>query len=184
MMNSHSSSSLARQGSIRTIGVVGMGYGGIPSADPFAASPEFKQVYGFQRASPTSGYRIEMLNRGKAPKRGRVGPARTALRGGGTEKVPVHPDFLKNTSRDAVTLAIQTLFSDPKDLIPDFSALFDGLQQVGRHISEGTLIVLASTITPGTTEHCLTDPAGRTRNESQPGLCPCPCPGTGNGRGN
>ena len=50
-----------------------------------------------------------------------------------------------------MTLAIQTPFLDPKDLIPDFSALIEGLRNVGRHITEGTLVVLESTVTPGTT---------------------------------
>lgn len=152
MMNTHLSSSLTRRGPIRTIGVVGMGYVGIPAAVLFAASPEFNRVYGFQRASPTSGYKIEMLNRGESPLKGEEPVLPELLREVVTkEKFQCTPDFSKITDCDAVTLSIQTPFADPKDLVPDFSALFDGLRQVGHYISKGALVVLESTITPGTT---------------------------------
>jgi UDP-N-acetyl-D-mannosaminuronic acid dehydrogenase len=60
-------------------------------------------------------------------------------------------DFSQLKGIDAVTLAIQTPFLSPKDLEPDFSALIEGLRLVGKYLSEGTLVVLESTITPGTT---------------------------------
>lgn len=152
MMNTHLSSSLTQRGPIRTIGVVGMGYVGIPAAVLFAASPEFNRVYGFQRASPTSGYKIEMLNRGESPLKGEEPVLPELLREVVTkERFQCTPDFSKITDCDAVTLSIQTPFADPKDLVPDFSALFDGLRQVGHYISKGALVVLESTITPGTT---------------------------------
>jgi len=47
-----------------------MGYVGIPSAVLFADLPEIAKVYGFQRNSPTSGYKITMLNSGENPLRG------------------------------------------------------------------------------------------------------------------
>ena len=146
------SSMLARRGPIQTVGVVGMGYVGIPAAVLFAASPAFTRVYGFQRASPSSGYKVGMLNRGESPLKGEE-PDLPELLGKvvAAGKFQCTSDFSKIADCDAVTLAIQTPFSDPKDLIPDFSALFDGLQQVGRHISPGALVVLESTITPGTT---------------------------------
>jgi UDP-N-acetyl-D-mannosaminuronic acid dehydrogenase len=52
---------------------------------------------------------------------------------------------------DAVTLAIQTPFANPKDLEPDFGALIEGIRNVGRYLKPGMLVVLESTITPGTT---------------------------------
>ena len=58
------------RGPIRKIGVVGMGYVGIPAAVLFADAPEFESVLGFQRASASSGYKIEMLNRGESPLKG------------------------------------------------------------------------------------------------------------------
>ncbi|MBP7410077.1 MAG: nucleotide sugar dehydrogenase [Methanoculleus sp.] len=141
------------RGPIRNIGVVGMGYVGIPAAVLFADAPEFESVIGFQRDSPSSGYKIGMLNRGESPLKGEE-PGLEDLLGKvvGAGKFRCTSDFSEVAACDAVTLAIQTPFLDPKDLIPDFSALTEGLRAVGRHLSEGTLVVLESTVTPGTTE--------------------------------
>ena len=141
------------RGPIRNIGVVGMGYVGIPAAVLFADAPEFESVIGFQRDSPSSGYKIGMLNRGESPLKGEE-PGLEDLLGKvvGAGKFWCTSDFSEVAACDAVTLAIQTPFLDPKDLIPDFSALTEGLRAVGRHLSEGTLVVLESTVTPGTTE--------------------------------
>ncbi len=82
-------------GSIKKIGVVGMGYVGIPAAVLFAdAPPEFESVLGgFQRASASSGYKIDMLNRGESPSRARSrGGLKTFLQRlsmrGGSSSVP------------------------------------------------------------------------------------------------
>jgi len=144
---------IGERGPIRKIGVVGMGYVGIPAAALFADAPEFESVRGFQRDSPSSGYKIAMLNRGESPLKGEE-PGLEELLGKvvGAGKFRCTSDFSEIADCDAVTLAIQTPFKDPKDLIPDFSALIEGLRQTGRHLSEGTLVVLESTVTPGTTE--------------------------------
>jgi len=151
-MKNRLASLIRDRGPIRTIGVVGMGYVGIPSAVLFAHSPDYRYVYGFQRASPTSGYKIGMLNRGKSPLKGTEPDLPELLREVvRAKKFCCTSDFLKIAECDAVTLAIQTPFANPEDLIADFSALFDGIRQVGRHITEGALVVLESTVTPGTT---------------------------------
>jgi len=58
------------RGPIRKIGVIGMGYVGIPSAILFAAVPHYDKVLGFQRDSKSSGYKVLMLNRGESPLKG------------------------------------------------------------------------------------------------------------------
>jgi UDP-N-acetyl-D-mannosaminuronic acid dehydrogenase len=142
-----------RKGKIRKIGVVGMGYVGIPAAVLFANSDRFDLVYGFQRRSQTSGYKIDMLNRGECPLKGEEPGLDAMLRKVvDAGKFKCTPDFAKISGLDAVTLAIQTPFKDPKDLTPDFSALIEGLRLVGKNLKEGTLVVLESTITPGTTD--------------------------------
>ena len=138
------------RGSIKKVGVLGMGYVGIPSAALFADHFDF--VLGFQRDSPGSGYKIEMLNNGENPLKGEepgldelIKKIRTAGRFECTS------DFSRIEEVDAVTLAIQTPFKDNVSLEPDFGALVEGLEQVGRYLTEGMLVVLESTITPGTT---------------------------------
>ncbi|EJG08341.1 nucleotide sugar dehydrogenase [Methanofollis liminatans DSM 4140] len=151
-MNTRLSSILQEKGPIRTVGVVGMGYVGIPAAALFADAPAFDHVYGFQRDSLSSGYKIAALNRGESPLKGEEPGLEDLLQrvvSAGT--FTCTPDFSKVAECDAVTLAIQTPFADPKDLIPDFTPLVEGIRNVGRHIAPGTLVVLESTITPGTT---------------------------------
>ena len=150
----------ASRGPVKTIGVIGMGYVGIPAAVLFANAPEFECVYGFQRDSKTSGYKIGMLNNGESPLKGEEPGledliAKVVGKDGGENsgkaKFTCTSDFSKIAECDAVTLAIQTPFANPKDLIPNFTPLIEGIRNVGRYLTPGTLVVLESTITPGTT---------------------------------
>lgn len=143
---------LERTGRIKKVGVIGMGYVGIPAAVLFADAPEFEYVYGFQRASPSSGYKIDLLNSGKSPLKGEEpGLEELIEKVVNMKKFECTSDFSKISRCDAVTLAIQTPFKNPKDLIPDFTPLCDGVRNVGRYLRPGMLVVLESTITPGTT---------------------------------
>jgi UDP-N-acetyl-D-mannosaminuronic acid dehydrogenase len=157
---------LHKRGPIKKIGVIGMGYVGIPAAALFADSRQFDHVYGFQRDSPSSGYKIAMLNRGECPLKGEEPGLEELLTKVVTAgKFQCTSDFSKIASLDAVTLSIQTPFLNKEDLLPDFSALMEGIRHVGRHLKPGMLVVLESTITPGTT-------AGMAREilESESGL--------------
>ena len=143
---------LEAKGQIERVGVVGMGYVGIPSAVLFADSGAFQEVIGFQRDSPTSGYKIGMINRGESPLKGEepdLGEMLKKVVEEGTFRCT--SDFSPISDMDAVTLAIQTPFRNPADLIPDFTPLHEGLASVGKHLSRGTLVVVESTVTPGTT---------------------------------
>ncbi len=142
-----------RKGPIKSIGVVGMGYVGIPAAVLFADSQHFDFVWGFQRDSPTSGFKIDMLNRGECPLKGdEPGLEDLIKKVVDAGKFRCTSDFSKISEVDAVTLAIQTPFLSAENLEPDFSALIEGIRQVGKFLTKGTLVVLESTITPGTTE--------------------------------
>jgi UDP-N-acetyl-D-mannosaminuronic acid dehydrogenase len=143
---------IRKRGPIRKIGVIGMGYVGIPAAALFADSPVFERVYGFQRESPSSGYKIAMLNRGESPLKG-VEPGlddllRKVVAAG---KFQCTSDLSKIAGLDAVTLSIQTPFLNKDDLLPDLSALEEGIRHTGIHLRPGMLVVIESTITPGTT---------------------------------
>lgn len=146
------------KGPIRTIGVVGMGYVGIPSAVLFADMPHVAKVYGFQRDSPTSGYKIAMLNRGENPLRGDE-PHLSALLMKVVKRgtFSCTPDFSRIRHCDAVTIAIQTPFRNPRDLEPDMAPLMDGIRSVGKNLRPGCLVVLESTITPETTTGIVTE---------------------------
>lgn len=146
------SARIAERGPIKKIGVVGMGYVGIPAAALFADVPHYQKVYGFQRASSSSGFKIAMLNRGESPLKGEEpGLDDLIKRVTAAGKFECTPDFSKISGLDAVTLSIQTPFLNKTDLLPDFSALKEGLQNVGRYLRPGMLVVLESTVTPGTT---------------------------------
>jgi UDP-N-acetyl-D-mannosaminuronic acid dehydrogenase len=143
---------LLKRGPIKKIGVIGMGYVGIPAAALFADSPAFEQVYGFQRDSPSSGYKIAMLNRGESPLKGEEPGLEELLKKVvDAGKFRCTSDFSKIAELDAVTLSIQTPFLNKEDLLPDFSALKEGIRHVGTYLKPGMLVVLESTITPGTT---------------------------------
>lgn len=144
---------IRKRGPIRKIGVIGMGYVGIPAAALFADSPVFERVLGFQRDSPSSGYKIAMLNRGESPLKGEE-PGLEELLAKVTKagKFSCTSDFAKIRELDAVTLSIQTPFLNKEDLLPDFLALMEGIRHVGKNLTPGMLVVLESTITPGTTD--------------------------------
>jgi len=140
---------IKKRGPIKKIGVLGMGYVGIPAAALFADSPLFDHVYGFQRNSASSGYKIAMLNRGESPLKGEEPGLEDLLKKVvAAKKFSCTSDFSKIAELDAVTLSIQTPFLNKEDLLPDFSALKEGISQVGRYLSLGMLVVLESTVTP------------------------------------
>lgn len=143
---------IQKRGPIKKIGVIGMGYVGIPAAALFADAPVFDRVYGFQRDSPSSGYKIAMLNRGESPLKGEEPGLEEILeKVVAAKKFSCTSDFSKIRDMDAVTLSIQTPFLNKEDLLPDFSALKEGIRNVGKYLTPGMLVVLESTITPGTT---------------------------------
>lgn len=144
---------IRKRGPVKKVGVIGMGYVGIPAAALLADSPVTEHVYGFQRDSPSSGYKIAMLNRGESPLKG-VEPGLEELLSKvvKAKKFECTSDFSKIGGLDAVTLSIQTPFLNKDDLLPDFSALKDGIRNVGKYLQPGMLVVLESTITPGTTD--------------------------------
>lgn len=139
------------RGPIRKVGFIGMGYVGIPAA-MLQADVDGRIVYGFERVSPISLEKIRLLNLGVSPLKG-VEPGLDELikKVVSKGKFECFGKYDKISELDAVCIAVQTPFRNPKDLIPDFDPLKSALKSVGQHLMPGMLVVLESTITPGTT---------------------------------
>jgi UDP-N-acetyl-D-mannosaminuronic acid dehydrogenase len=131
--------------------VVGMGYVGIPVAALLAEVPGFV-VVGVQRRSKRSGWKIDFLNEGKNPIGGEEpGLSELISRIIKAGKFIVVDDISTCKDADAVLLDVQT--PTDVDRVPKYESLKDVSEQVGTFIRPGTLIVVESTVAPGTTEN-------------------------------
>lgn len=131
--------------------VVGMGYVGIPVAALLADVDGFS-VIGVQRRSKRSGWKISYLNEGKNPIGGDE-PGLSELIDRVVKKgtFSVSEDISECKNADAVLLDVQT--PTDSDRIPRYESLREVCAQVGKHIRAGTLVVIESTVAPGTTEN-------------------------------
>jgi len=131
--------------------VVGMGYVGIPVAALFADVEGFN-VTGVQRRSKRSGWKIDHLNRGKTPIEGEE-PGLAEL----IERVVEKGTFRATEDKsvygeaDAILIAVQTPVDE--NHIPRYESLRQVSQDIGRQLKKGALVVLESTVAPGTTDN-------------------------------
>ncbi len=131
--------------------VVGMGYVGIPVA-VLLADVEGYDVTGLQRRSKRSGWKIDVLNAGKSPFEG-VEPgldeliARVVKKG--TFRVTDDVEVLKTA--DIILIDVQT----PTDAqnIPQYFSLREVCTQIGKRLKQGTMVIVESTVAPGTTQN-------------------------------
>ena len=136
---------------MKKIVVIGMGYVGIPAAALFA-DVEGCRVVGIQRRSKRSGWKIDWLNNGKSPIGGEE-PGLSEL----IEKVVnkgafrVTDDFSECKDADVILIDVQT--PTDEDGIPHYESLKEVSKKVGRYIKENALVVIESTVAPGTTEN-------------------------------
>ena len=136
---------------LKKIVVIGMGYVGIPAAALFADVEGFS-VVGIQRRSKRSGWRIDWLNDGKNPIGGDE-PGLSDL----IQKVVkkgtfrVTDDFSECSDADAILIDVQTP-TDEKG-IPHYESLKEVSKQVGNHMGKDVLVIIESTVAPGTTEN-------------------------------
>lgn len=131
--------------------VVGMGYVGIPVAALFADVDGFN-VTGVQRRSKRSGWKIDHINRGKTPIEGEE-PGLAELIERVVEKgtFRVTDDKSVYGEADAILIAVQTPVDE--NHIPRYESLRQVAQDIGRHMKKGALVVLESTVAPGTTDN-------------------------------
>lgn len=135
----------------RKIVVVGMGYVGIPIAALFADVQGFA-VIGVQRRSKRSGWKIDWLNKGKNPIGGdEPGLSELVSRVVKKGTFKVVEDIATVSDAEAVLIDVQT----PTDAnrVPNYDSLKEVSANVGKHMKPGTLIVVESTVAPGTTEN-------------------------------
>ncbi|TET16061.1 MAG: nucleotide sugar dehydrogenase [Candidatus Thorarchaeota archaeon] len=131
--------------------VVGMGYVGIPCA-ALLADVEGIQVTGLQRKSKRSGWKIDVLNSGKSPFEGDepgLNELIAKVVAKGTFKVTDDIEVLKDA--DIILIDVQT----PTDAqnMPQYVSLREVSKNIGMRIKKGVLVIVESTVAPGTTEH-------------------------------
>ena len=130
---------------------MGMGYVGIPVAALLADVESF-EVVGVQRRSKRSGWKIDCLNQGKNPIGGdESGLSELIARVVEKGTFRVSEDISECKTAEAVLLDVQT----PTDLdrVPCYESLKEVSEQVGKYIRRGALVVIESTVAPGTTEN-------------------------------
>ena len=124
------------------IGVVGVGYAGLPLAMEFARSG-FK-VHGID----VDDEKVKDLNEGKSHIEDvKDDILQFAIRAGCFE---AHSDYEVVSQLDCVILCVPTPLRQTKD--PDISYIVNAAQAVKKHLHKDMLIVLQSTTYPGTTE--------------------------------
>jgi UDP-N-acetyl-D-mannosaminuronic acid dehydrogenase len=132
--------------------VIGMGYVGIPCAALLADVPGF-HVTGVQRRSVRSGWKIECLNSGRSPFEGHEPGLAELIRRVALEKKSfrVTDDYGVCGEADVVLIDVQT----PTDggHVPHYESLREVSAQAGRYLQPGTLVIIESTVAPGTTQN-------------------------------
>jgi UDP-N-acetyl-D-mannosaminuronic acid dehydrogenase len=134
----------------KKIAVIGMGYVGIPAAVLLANAGH--DVTGVQRRSKRSGWKIDWLNQGRCPI-------------GGNE--PELPEMLNKVIKDG-KFRVSDSYSVVKDVdiilidvqtptdeqhIPQYESLREVSHQIGRLLHPGQIVIIESTVAPGTTEY-------------------------------
>ncbi|MBN2227999.1 MAG: nucleotide sugar dehydrogenase [Candidatus Thorarchaeota archaeon] len=133
------------------ITVIGLGYVGIPCAALLADVDGF-QVTGLQRRSKRSGWKIEYLNAGKSPFAGNEPGldeliARVVKKG--TFKATDDVQVLSDS--DVILIDVQT--PTDENHVPQYHSLKEVSEEIGKRIKKDTLVVVESTVAPGTTHN-------------------------------
>ena len=136
----------------RNIVVIGMGYVGIPAAALLADVPGHS-VVGIQRRSRRSGWKIDRINSGKNPFEGDEPGmdeliARVVLE---KQTLRVTDDFSVCKDADVILIDVQTPTNTER--IPEYLSLRTVSAQAANDLQPGTLVIIESTVAPGTTEH-------------------------------
>jgi UDP-N-acetyl-D-mannosaminuronic acid dehydrogenase len=135
----------------KKIVVIGMGYVGIPCAALLADVSGF-HVTGVQRRSKRSGWKIDCLNAGESPFQGdEPGLAELIQRVVGNGSFQVTDDISVCSEADVILIDVQTPVDESH--VPQYESLRDVASSVGKHLRKKTLVIIESTVAPGTTEN-------------------------------
>ena len=129
--------------------VIGMGYVGIPCAALLADVPGF-DVTGVQRRSERSGWKIECLNNGRYPFEGDEPGLAELIHRVVVEKgtFRVTDDYAICKEADVILIDVQT--PTDGDHVPHYDSLREVSAQAGRYLRPGKLVIIESTVAPGT----------------------------------
>ncbi|WP_455392052.1 nucleotide sugar dehydrogenase [[Eubacterium] cellulosolvens] len=134
----------------KKIVVIGMGYVGIPAAALFA-DVEGLTVTGVQRRSARSGWKIDYLNSGKCPIGGdEPGLAELIEKVVNNKKFSVTDDYSVCREADAILIDVQTPVAANHE--PKYESLRMVCKEIGPYLKPNVLLVIESTVAPGTTE--------------------------------
>lgn len=135
----------------KLIVVIGMGYVGIPCAALLADVAGHK-VIGVQRRSERSGWKIDALNQGKSPFEGHE-PGLAELIARVVEKGTFRVTDDVAVCRDADVILIDVQTPTDSGRLPQYLSLREVSAGVGQYMQKGTLVVIESTVAPGTTQN-------------------------------
>jgi UDP-N-acetyl-D-glucosamine dehydrogenase len=127
-----------------TIGVIGLGYVGLPLAIRF--SEEGFKVVGFD----IDEEKVKLLNEGKSYIKHIKEADITAMANNGFKATS---DFSKIAKVDAIIICVPTPLGVHNE--PDLSYIHGTLENIKPHLKENQLLILESTTYPGTTEEIL-----------------------------
>ena len=128
-----------------------MGYVGVPVAALFADKPGIK-VTGIQRRSKRSGWKIDLINKGKSPIGGdEPGLDQLIFKTVKNGDLFVTDDITTYEKADAIIITVQTPVDEKHQ--PKYMSLRQVLIDIGQQMQPGTLICLESTVAPGTTDN-------------------------------
>ncbi len=134
----------------KKIAVIGMGYVGIPAAVLLANAGY--DVVGIQRRSKRSGWKIDWLNEGRCPIGGNEQELPELLKNAVSQgKFRVTEDFKIVKDVDFILIDVQTPTDD--NHIPQYESLKEVCHQIGKYLTPGKIVIIESTVAPGTTEY-------------------------------
>ena len=123
------------------IAVIGQGYVGLPLA--VAAAGAGHDVVGID----SNVSRVDLLNSGKSPVEDIAdGDIGGLLKAG---KYSASNDFVSGSDADVIAICVPTPLTVDKK--PDLSALISATTSVGKNLKKGALVIVESTVEPGTT---------------------------------